>query len=256
MLPRAKKSFGQNFLADQNIVKRIIKAAEVKPGDRVLEIGPGTGVLTDALIEAGAIVTAIEADHDLIEPLKEIFGDKLNLIEGDALNTPASLLPVAPYKLVANIPYNITSPIIECFLTTEPYPTSMTLMVQREVADRITAESPNMSLLAVACQVYAKVKKVFNVSREVFRPVPKVDSAIVRFDLYPPGGDMEAIIKLAKAGFSHPRKQMHGNLTAAGYGEPAIVKSAIEAVGLDARVRAEIVSIEQWKRLHGILVSR
>ncbi|TAK04008.1 ribosomal RNA small subunit methyltransferase A [Patescibacteria group bacterium] len=302
MLPRAKKSFGQNFLQDASVLRKIVSAAGIVLGEAVLEIGPGTGVLTQALVDAGAKVTAIEADHDLIPGLRERFGDRITLVEGDALKfdlrtdptmpplskgrvAEASYLPLGKgehegvvggaFKLVANIPYHITSPILERFLAHEPRPSRMVLMVQKEVADRITAKPGDMGLLSVVCQLYADVRKVTNVPRGAFRPIPKVDSAVVRLDLrtdpampplskgrvaetsYLPLGKgehegvapREKVIRLAKAGFSHPRKQLHGNLVAAGYGTTGQVKEMLSKAGLDPKARAETLAVDEWVSL-------
>jgi len=260
MLPRAKKSFGQNFLIDQGVVEKIVVAAEIKKGEHVLEIGPGTGVLTQTLVNAGAHVTAIELDHDLIENLREKFGDQIELIEGDVLNDLVTQrLNNFPFKLIANIPYNITSPIIEKFLAHGPFPTQMILMVQREVADRILAKPPEMSLLSVACQLYADCVRVTNVKAGAFRPIPKVDSAVVRFVVAEKQSskvakleiDPESVIAFAKAGFSSRRKQLHHNLL------PFLkrfqsditsddVKNILVSIHLDPKVRAENLTIQNW----------
>ena len=161
MLPKAKKTFGQNWLVDQTIVAKIVQAAEIQSGDRVLEIGPGTGVLTQALVDAGARVTAIEVDQELIKPLRDRFGDSIELIEGDLFSmSTVYCLPSTSYSLISNIPYNLTSDILRRFLTTPPRPKRMVLMLQREVADRITAKPGRMSLLSVMCQLYANCQRV------------------------------------------------------------------------------------------------
>ena len=249
MFPRAKKSFGQNFLADKSVVKKIIDAAEIVKGESVLEIGPGTGVLTKALVEAGADVTAIEADDDLIDGLQDSFGDSIHLYRADALSYPlGDLVQDGEYKLVANIPYNITSDLLKKFLSTSPKPSRMVIMVQREVADRIVAKPSKMSLLSVVCQVYADCKKVTNVPAGAFRPMPKVDSAVVRLDLKE-CVDCEKVIKIAKAGFSSRRKQLHKNLSSAGFGGSDVIKELLEKLGLDPKIRAENLSIDRWIEL-------
>lgn len=254
MLPKAKKSFGQNFLVDETVVPKMIDAAEIRPGETVLEIGPGTGVLTHALVAAGANVIAVEADRDLIPGLQKEFGKRITLVEGDILAS-GSLDSLAlarddneKYKLVANIPYNITSQLLERFLTTSPRPQRMVLMVQKEVADRLTAAPSRMSLLSVVCQLYADCFRVAIVKAGAFRPIPKVDSAIVRLDLYRQGHpllagrDPEEVIALAKRGFASKRKQLKSNLG------PKIVP-ILERMGLDPRIRAEALTVEQWIQL-------
>lgn len=250
-----KKQFGQNFLKDKGIVQKIIKAAEIVPGETVLEIGPGTGILTEALVAAGARVIAVEADRDLISPLREKFGDTIELVEGDVISLASTVVPrLGAYKLVANIPYNITSKILETFLTSKTPPTRMVLMVQLEVADRIAAAPPDMSLLSVVCQAYADVKKAFNVSRTAFKPSPNVDSAVIRLDLRAdPAVDPEKIIRLAKVGFSSRRKQLHRNLSASTIASSAAVKDALTQIGLPPEARAETLSVHNWIQLLDLL---
>lgn len=247
-------------------MKKIIDASELRQGDLVLEIGPGTGVLTEALVEAGAEVIGVEADLRLVDALREKFGESIELFEGDIFKVRAlDELPLRnnKYKLVANIPYNITSEVIQHFLTKDPKPSRMVLMVQKEVADRIVAKPPKMSLLSVVCQLYADCKKVANVPKGAFRPIPKVDSAIVRFDLKrqpstlsPEKGvnvegwvDPERVIKLAKVGFSSKRKQLHKNLANAGITSSQNVKKALDNLGLDSRSRAEVLTVKNWVEL-------
>jgi 16S rRNA (adenine1518-N6/adenine1519-N6)-dimethyltransferase len=254
---KAKKSFGQNFLQDKNIVRKIVKAAEVKSGDLILEIGPGQGSLTAALLEAGGRVIAVEVDGDLIEPLKEKFGERIELIFGDILSDDVwkknrAAIGRKKYSVVANIPYNITSPILETLLRAKPRPERLTLMVQREVADRILAAPPKTSLLSIACQLYATGKKVAQVGRGAFRPSPKVDSTVVRLDLrkkWLGGVDPEKVLKIVKAGFSARRKQLHGNLAKAGFCSSLEVKNLLKKFGLDERARAENLSPNDWVRL-------
>lgn len=250
MMPRAKKTYGQNFLIDKNVVRKIVAASDIKPGEAVLEVGPGTGALTGALVAAGAKVTAVEADRDLIPALREKFGDAIDLVEGDILSYT---LPPTRYKLIANIPYNITSKLLETFLTTESPPSRMVLMVQREVADRILAIPPDMSLLSVVCQLYADVSKVANVPAGAFRPIPKVDSAVVKLDTRHQIPDTERIVRLAKAGFSSRRKQLHGNLSAAGVASSQSVKDALTTLGLPSTARAENLSVHNWIQLSRLL---
>lgn len=257
-LPIAKKSFGQNFLIDELVVKKIAIAADIQKGETVLEIGPGTGLLTEALIRYGAHVIAIELDHDLIGPLKEKFGDKIELIEGDALSLHPLPVQNGAFKLIANIPYNITSPILEKFLSREPKPTQMILMVQKEVADRIIGKPPEMSLLTVMCQLYANCSRVLNVKAESFRPIPKVDSAVVKFDLYKPLLQTEQIIALAKAGFMSRRKQLHHNLLpflrkTKPLADAQMVKTILLDAHLDPKIRAENLTIDDWINLEAMM---
>jgi len=242
MLPRAKKSYSQNWLVDKTAIKKIIAAADITPGETVLEIGPGTGILTRALVDAGAKVTAVETDASLIEPLRAEFGDQIELIEADALlYTPSA----APYKLVANIPYSITSDILRRYLTIDPAPERMVLLVQKEVANRIVATPPDMSLLSVVCQLYARCSKAGNVPAGAFRPIPAVDSSIVVLDMLGTSDieyDPEAIISVAKRGFSARRKQLQKNLG-------SHVKQVLEAIGLNPKIRAQELTPNDWIEL-------
>lgn len=265
MFKHAKKTYGQHALADASYVRKMIEVARIVPGETILEVGPGTGILTQALVDAGAKVIAVEADADLIPALREKFGERVRIIEGDILsslrgakrqkNLARSFAGAQDdnYRVIANIPYNITSELIQKFLTSKTPPSELILMVQREVADRITAKPGDMSLLSVACQLYAECKRLFAVPAGAFRPVPKVDSAVVSLRLrqHPALGtqDPEEVIKIAKAGFSSPRKQLHGNLASAGFGTKENIKAILEAIGLNPRVRAEELSVEQWVAL-------
>ncbi len=242
MLPKAKKSFSQNWLVDVTAIKKIVAAADIKPGESVFEIGPGTGILTRALVEAGAKVTAIETDTSLIEPLREEFGDQIELIEGDALSFTPSM---SRYKLVANIPYSITSDILRRYLTINPGPERLVLLVQKEVANRIIAHPPEMSLLSIVCQLYATCSRAGSVPAGAFRPIPKVDSAIVvleRLDLSKSDYHPEEVISVAKRGFAARRKQLQKNLGKEG-------KEALEATELNPKIRAQELTVNDWIEL-------
>lgn len=253
-MPRAKKSFSQNWLIDKSVVRKIVEAAAIKKGEAVLEIGPGRGVLTEALVQAGAKVTAVEADKDLIEPLHQMFGHKIQLVRADILSADLNQLGLedGKYKLVANLPYNITSAILEKFLSQAPKPSRLVVMVQKEVADRIVAKPPKMSLLSVACQIYAEGRKIVKVPAKSFRPAPKVDSSVVGLDLVKPrkGVDPEAVIALAKIGFSARRKQLQKNLSEAQIEDSPSIKQALQNLKLDPRVRAENLTVDNWINLY------
>ena len=205
-------------------------------------------------------MTAVEADRDLIPALREKFGSAITLVEGDILAYQCRALAPMPgigtfgtlsYKLVANIPYNITSALLHRFLTERNPPSRMVLMVQREVADRILAKPPDMSLLSVVCQLYAKTEKVTNVPAGAFRPIPKVDSAVICLDPRVLDGvhDPERIIRLAKAAFSSRRKQLHRNLSDAGITSTPSAKAALASLGLPETARAENLTVHNWIQL-------
>ena len=260
-----KKSFGQHWLKSQAIIKKIITAADLKQTDCVLEIGPGKGVLTKALLEQTKKVIAVEADRELIPHLEDTFGKTLNLIQGNVLKIAnQDLVAACPcalnkskicdkrYKLVANLPYNITSAVLSKFLIEEPRPASMVVMIQREVADRITAKPGQMGLLSVVCQLHANIKKVCNVKPNAFSPPPKVQSAVLKFDLIPPSKkrlheiEREAVIRLAKAGFKNRRKQLHKNLADGRIVSSEKTKQVLAKLSLSETARAQELSVQNW----------
>src|SRR5215203_622457 len=186
---RTKKRLGQHFLRDRTVPPRIAEAANLQPSDLVIEVGPGLGILTEELADrldpAHGKLIAVELDDDLLPTLKEKFADRphVTFVQADVLDTsPTSLSNGEPYKVVANLPYYITSAILRHFLDAEHKPISLTVMVQREVADRMTAQPPDMSLLAVAVQFYGNPRTVFRVPPGAFRPPPKVDSSVVHIE--------------------------------------------------------------------------
>ncbi len=218
------KIMGQNFLIDKSTLNKIIQTADLNTKDTILEIGPGIGTLTEKLAEnlsaqagAGKII-AIEKDKAMAEILKETLKDYKNveIIKDDALRYNCQL---KKYKVVANIPYYLTSSIIRKFLEEENKPETMILMVQKEVAQRICASIPKMSLLAVSVQFYAKTEIVSYVSKENFWPSPKVDSAIIKITPNASGGasggqtSVKLFFQIVKAGFLQPRKQLRNNLS-------------------------------------------
>ncbi len=250
-----KKSFGQHWLKSKPLVEKIVDAAELTGRDHVLEIGPGTGLLTEALVDKTNNLVAVEADRDLIHVLRKKFGPDLNLIKGDILKIPNNEFfsnPKIKYKIVANLPYNIASAVIIKFLVEEPRPSRMVVMVQKEVADRITAKPPDMGVLSVVCQLYADVKQVCKVKPGSFSPPPKVDSAVVRFDLVSLSRkkikpiEAEAIIKLAKAGFASRRKQLQKNLAAAKIVSAERTRLILKKMKLPETARAEELSVKDW----------
>jgi len=264
---RAKKSFGQHFLTDQHVVRKIVEAAEIVPRQWILEIGPGTGVLTRALVDAGANVAAVEADHDLIHPLREQFENKIILFEGDILGSAGKAAEKflqdqkMPFQVVANIPYNITSPILEHFFRETPYPFRLVLMVQKEVSQRICAKPPKMSLLAVAVQFYATPSIISYVKKNCFWPQPKVDSAILKIIphkqnlgslSYPntnPHLREPKFFEVVKAGFKQPRKQLGNNLASGLKLSRQQVETWLTQAGIQPAQRAETLSVQDWLKL-------
>lgn len=257
----ARKRLGQNFLRDRSFVPRILAAGEIGPGDQVLEIGAGTGILTDALAAAAQSVLAIELDDALDAMLRERYRDRstVRIWHGNALAFDACEHLTGRYKLVANIPYYITGPIVRHFLEAACQPTILVLMVQREVATRMAAPAGMLSLLGVSVQYYAAAKIMVKVPAGAFYPVPRVDSAIVR--LIPhrqaTGEAVErAFFDLARAGFGTRRKQLANALMHGLQIERAAAVTLLDVAGLDGSRRAETLTIAEWERLAGIYAGR
>jgi 16S rRNA (adenine1518-N6/adenine1519-N6)-dimethyltransferase len=255
---RAKKSLGQNFLVDRRVLWHIIEAAELSGDDVVVEVGPGRGFLTSALAERAGRVVAVEVDRDLAERLREWSGDHPNVavVTADAREVDIDSLVVedAPYKVVANLPYYAASPIIRRFLEARHKPRLMVVMVQREVAQEMTAPPGKMGLLSVAIQLYGKPRIVASVPPWAFRPAPKVTSAVVRIDLYDrpavPFDSSERFFHLVKAGFSARRKQLHNSL---GRGLDISSEAAgvmLARAGIDPMRRAQTLSLPEWGELY------
>lgn len=260
---RAKKSLGQHFLVDTSVLRTIVEAAELSPGDTVIEVGPGLGILTVELARRAASVIAVELDEKLASLLKRRLASLTNLsvVNTDILKvSPAQLLEgESHYKVVANLPYYITSPVLRYFVEASPKPSLMVMMVQKEVGEAIVAGPGKMSLLAVSLQVYSRPRIVSPVPSRCFYPQPKVDSVIVRFDLFPEPAvkvaDVGGFFDVVRCGFSSPRKQLHNSL-AQGLGmKPSEVALLLEKANIDSKRRAETLSLEEWTRLYGVLES-
>ena len=265
---RPKKSLGQNFLVDEHALSNIVQAAGVTRQDVVLEIGPGLGSLTRHLADAARQVIAVEIDRTLIPPLRSVLSTRSNvsIVEGDILRLdPTELLShhptgeLAHYKVVANIPYYITSAIIRHLLEAEIKPQSIVLTIQLEVAQRITAQPDDMSLLAVSVQFYGVPRIVWRIPASAFYPMPDVDSAVVRIDLPDQPRvvvkDVDMFFKVAKAGFGQKRKQLHNSLAAGLPLKHAQIMQALNEVGIDPKRRAETLTLEEWGRLSNQLIS-
>jgi 16S rRNA (adenine1518-N6/adenine1519-N6)-dimethyltransferase len=288
---KPKKYLGQNFLKDQTVLNKIIEAADLKPDDFVIEIGPGEGVLTDELIKKAGHIIAIEKDDNLALRLDSRLrgNDKIKIINDDILkiNLPEllchsertmsepsgpngqsknleilqlrpstdSVQDDIPYKVVANIPYYITSPIIQLFLETKYPPKEIVLMVQKEVAERITAKPGEMSILAASVQYYAKAELLFYVDKKSFWPVPEVDSAVIRISRINEQRTMnnkentKQFFRIVKAGFAARRKTLLNNLSNSFHLPREVAEEKIKKAGLDPGVRAQELSVEEWKKL-------
>lgn len=276
---RPTRGKGQNFLLDDEVTARMVAAANVTSEDAVLEIGPGLGVLTRQLAAKAGKVVAVELDKNVAIFFKSEFGTAKNisLIEGDILAIQnkdlAKALGSQQYKVVANIPYAITAPLIQKFLTFVPRPTVLVLMVQKEVAERITAKPGEMSVLALSVQYFADAEILEQVPRAKFFPSPEVDSAVIRITPHLTNNakagatntritnnestnntDLEKnFFRTVKIGFSAKRKQLHNNLSAGFHITAAQGKEILLRLGLREDVRAQDLSLDDWKNLAEIL---
>lgn len=260
---KPKKSLGQNFLRDQEVLKKIIEVAKIKSDDNILEIGPGEGALSEKLMENAGKIIAIEKDDNLAKMLDSKWkrSDKIKVINSDILEVNLTELieknNFQNYKVIANIPYYITSPIIKMFLEAKYIPSEMILMVQKEVAKRICALPGEMSILSISVQYCAKPEILFYVSKKSFWPIPKVDSAVIRIiphNLTPSpspskGEEGNAFFQVVKAGFSSKRKTLLNNLSNSFHISKEETEEKIKKAGLDPTQRAQELSVEDWEKL-------
>jgi 16S rRNA (adenine1518-N6/adenine1519-N6)-dimethyltransferase len=259
---RARHSLSQNFLADPDVLQSILDLAAPEPGRRILEVGPGLGILTGGLIDGGATVTAVELDRRLASRLgrtqsEAIERGALRLIDGDILDQQIATLMQPPYEVVANVPYHITSPILHRFLAAPPRPERLVLMVQREVAERISADPGDMSYLSVFVQYHAAVRIAFLVPREAFEPAPDVESAVVEIRPADPMGDRprlsaadeDELWRLVQAGFRERRKKLHNVISRQLTLPAATVQAALDAAGIDGNRRPQTLDVEEWLAL-------
>jgi 16S rRNA (adenine1518-N6/adenine1519-N6)-dimethyltransferase len=256
-----RRGLSQNFLTDPQALDAIVEAAELVPGDRVVEVGPGLGVLTRRLLAAGASVLAVELDPRLSAWLRSELGGVpgFELIEADALTfDPASAFPGLDFKVVANIPYHITSPLLHAFLEGERPPLLTVLLVQAEVAERVAAPPGQMSYLSVFAQNVAEAEVVASVPAAAFEPMPKVDSAVLRLrrraePTVPPGDGREGFYRLVQAGFRQRRKQLHNALARELPVTREVLGDAFATCRIDPERRAQTLTIAEWSCLLGIL---
>lgn len=248
------RSKGQNFLVNGEIVKKIIEAADLGPGETVVEIGPGLGVLTGEIAGRVKRLVAIELDRKLYSYLAEEFGDldNLELVQGDVLGWLArgmeGRLAGKDYRVIANLPYQITGKILRLLLEMDNPPSEMVVMVQKEVGERITADTGDMSVLAVAARYFAEVEVVLGVGKGNFWPQPKVDSVVLKIkrkkSLALAGEKEKLFFKLVKMGFSSRRKMLKNNLGGV-YGHQR-VEGVLGELGLNLKARAEDLGVENW----------
>ncbi|HEX6278508.1 MAG TPA: 16S rRNA (adenine(1518)-N(6)/adenine(1519)-N(6))-dimethyltransferase RsmA [Pyrinomonadaceae bacterium] len=266
MVRFAKRSLGQNFLVDTNYIRKIVKTVDPQPSELIFEIGPGRGAITEQLVGSGANVIAIELDRDLVPELQDRFkSSNFSVIEADAtevdlgqlaLRYPIATAPrsdrAAPIKLVANLPYYISTPILQHLSTQRQLFESLVLMFQKDVVDRITAKpgDSDRGFLTVLVEAAFDVEKLFDVPPTAFRPVPKVTSSVARLVPKPSAIDDEAGFRdLLSTAFSQKRKTILNNLKAA----YPTAKEALERCGIDPMRRAESLTLVEWQRLFDVL---
>ena len=266
---RARHGLSQNFLADVDVLEAILAEAGPTPGRGVLEIGPGLGILTAGLLDAGAAVAAVELDRGLAAFLRDRFATAmelvaaggpgtpggLQLIEGDALDQDLTTLVTAPYDVVANLPYHITSPILHALLGRTPRPAKLVIMVQREVAERIAAPAGRMSYLSVFVQYHARVRIAAQVPAAAFEPEPAVDSAVLVLEPFPEDDRLpdaaaeDGLWRLVQAGFRERRKMLHNVLGRQLPIPSAAVAAALAATGIAPDRRPQTLGVGEWLAL-------
>lgn len=253
---RASKGLGQHFLIDEEVLKDIVSAAQLTLADTVLEIGPGLGVLTRELASQAGHVVAVELDSKLADILKQTLAafNNVTIINDNILDVdPVALLQGTSYKVVANLPYYITSPILRHFLEASIKPQSMVLMVQKEVAEEISAKPGRMSVLSINVQFYGEPEKIRYVPTESFFPAPEVDSAVLRIKMFLQPAvevdDRKGFFRLVRAGFSASRKQLANSL-AQGLDLPkGEVLALLDKAGIDSQRRPQTLTLEEWAHL-------
>lgn len=264
----AQKSLGQHFLVDAGALRTMLEAAELGKRDFVVEVGPGFGVLTFPVAERAGRVLAIETDKRIIGILKALGSGvpNIDLLPANVLRLNSKELyeryrqwrkvkaGSTHYKLVSNLPYYITSPILKLFLENDTRPDLITVMVQREVAERITAKPGEMSILAVSVQFFGKPELVRTVPRQSFWPKPEVDSAILKITPYPKLphdiDDVRLFFRIVKAGFGERRKQLHNSLAGGLRLDDKAVRNWLAGAGIDPKTRAQDLSVAQWAKLY------
>jgi 16S rRNA (adenine1518-N6/adenine1519-N6)-dimethyltransferase len=255
---RARKSYSQSFLTDVRLTEQIANAADLTPTDQVLEVGPGLGILTQTLARRVGRVVAVELDRHLAAVLPRLVPGNVEIVHGDALTIDVAASIGGPYKVVANLPYQITSPFLFRYLSLEPRPALLVVMIQREVAERIAAPAGQLSYLAVAVQSAARARIVRLVPPGAFFPRPKIESAVIRLDPLAaplvPFEQREAFLGVVRAGFTQPRKTLLNSL-GQGLGqesgwERAGVRALLDTAGIAPERRPQELSLREWRALY------
>ena len=257
---RLKKSLGQNFLSDDQILDKIVQAATINKDINVLEIGPGIGSLTRHIALQAKQVYTVELDERLLPALEEVLApfDNIHIMINDILKVNLStMLGSEPFVIIANIPYYITSAVLRHCLEANTKPKQMILTIQKEVARRICQTPGNLSLLALSVQVYGTPKILFDIPAGAFFPVPNVDSTVLSIELFDqpliPQADLEIFFKWIKAGFSQKRKKLRNSLASGLHISPQDVERILTKAGIDPQRRAETLSIQEWHKIIQVL---
>jgi 16S rRNA (adenine1518-N6/adenine1519-N6)-dimethyltransferase len=258
---KAKKRLGQNFLVDENIRDIIVDAADLSAKDTVLEVGPGTGILTEKLAQRAGRVIAVELDESLAKRLKQKLAGYSNVevVHADILqvNLRDILGSSRSYKVVANIPYYITSPILHLFIHQGPRPGLMVIMMQEEVAQDVTALPGKMTFLSVSMQIFSRPEIVCRVPAGSFYPPPRVDSAVVKFNMLPGPAivveNMDDFLQFVHSGFAAPRKQMHNSLAIGLKKEPVEADELLKQARIDSQRRPGTLELAEWRDLYCVV---
>lgn len=252
-LPGTRKSLGQHWLRDGDCLEAMVQAADIGPADTVLEIGPGPGTLTEKLVAVAREVIAVELDEKLAQELAvRVPADNLRIVQSDILQFDLTQLPTG-YKVVANIPYYLTSNLIRTLSTSTNPPERAAILIQKEVAERVAAQPGSMSLLSVTAQFYWQVSLGRVVEAELFTPPPKVDSQILQlqhratplFDDIAP----KDLFRIARAGFAERRKTLLNSLSSGLHLDKQVVKDTLQQANIDENRRAQTLSLDDWHRL-------
>lgn len=251
---KPKDYMGQNFLVDETVLQEIISAAEIKKSDTIVEIGPGLGVMTGELAKQAGRVIAVEKDHRLYALLKKVFRDEQNieLVEKDVLKFNFEQIE-GDYKIVANIPYYLTSHLLQMLLNLKHKPERLVLMMQKEVGERLVAPAGELSVLGISVQIFAQAEIIAVVSKQSFWPVPKVDSCVVLIrpeNKYPEIGNSKLFFQIVKIAFAGKRKQIHNTLANGLKLSKEEIANLLKLAKIDVKIRPQDMTLEDWLRLY------